>query len=47
MESQVASPPKSLADRILDILLAPEEKEKKAADTALKKAEVDIYVTET
>ena len=46
-ESKVASPPKCLADRIMDILLAPEGKEKKAAETALEKAEVGTHVVET
>jgi hypothetical protein len=48
MESQDnPKPTRRLADRILDILMAPDEKKKKAAGTALEKTEVGNDVIET
>jgi hypothetical protein len=48
MESQDnPKPTRRLADWILDILMAPDEKKKKAAETALEKTEVGNDVIET
>ena len=44
MGSEIALPIR-LADRILEILMSPDEKEKKAAETALEKTEVDKHVS--